>query len=92
MISKNGKRNLVVGCDADGCTARFFAKLPSELKVILRGGVVDADVYPDFVMSEARARRQACHRKWATAVDGKGNDLCPKHMDVKGLVLKTRAT
>lgn len=90
MILPNGRRNLIVGCDADGCVARFFAKLPTEVKALRSGNVVDVDVDPDFVMSDARARRHARHAGWATVVDGKGNDLCSSHVGVKGLILKTR--
>jgi hypothetical protein len=92
MILPNG-RNLVVGCDADGCAARFFAKLPTELKALLRGvGGVDADVDPDFVMDEPRARRQARHKGWATVVDGRGDDFCPKHAEGERPILKTRTS
>jgi len=96
LISKNGRRNLVVECDADGCLRKFFPRLPTELKAVLRGvGGMDADVDPDFVMTEARARKQARNAGWnvfhfARAGKDETGDLCSSHATCEAPVLKTR--
>ena len=83
MTSANGTHgNLKVTCDVAGCGRVFHGRLPTEVKAFRAGvGGLDVDADPDFVMGEARVRRQARGRGWRTVVDGKGRDLCPRETE-----------
>jgi hypothetical protein len=79
----NGKKgNLEVCCEAPRCKRRYQGRLPTEVKAFRAGvGGLDVDADPDFVMTEAKVRRQARRRGWSTVEDADGvHDLCPDHV------------
>lgn len=90
MIVEVGKKgNLGVLCDADGCVRRFDGIIPTEVKTYRKGGIVDANIYPDWKASPESVRRQAKRRDWQVVIDKRGSDLCPDHVG-KDVVGKTR--
>ena len=72
MIFINGDRgNLGVLCDIPNCTHRHF-------------GVNCSKDWFSFVgFTPAKTRKQARRRGWKTTIDGKGLDICPKHVRAK---------